>query len=72
MPHCDQSILHAPGECWACDKYPDYQQAREVSRIAFTGSPEELGTHDLAPCPSTWFRRPETRDRWGGNRASQG
>lgn len=67
MPHCDSSILHAPGACVYCDKYPDYQEARKVARIAFTGSPEERGTDDLAPCPSTWFRDPDTRDRWGGN-----
>lgn len=68
MPHCDSAILHAPGKCRYCDKYKDFQHVREVQRIAFTGSPEELGTDELAPCPSTWFRSPEKRDRWAGNR----
>jgi len=67
MPHCDQSILHAPGACGHCDHYPDFQHVRTVMRIAFSGTPEETGTGDLAPCPSTWFRSPEKRDRWGGN-----
>lgn len=67
MPHCDQAILHAPGACRYCDLSPELQEARERMRIAFTGSPEEMGTKELAPCPSTHFRSPEVRDRWGGN-----
>lgn len=70
MPHCDSSILHAPGECEYCDKYPDWQHYRQVARIAFSG-PQDLGTEDLAPCPSTYFRSPEVRDIWGGNVASK-
>lgn len=66
-PHCDMRILHAPGQCWACDPHPDWQRGRIVQCIAFTGSPEELGTDDMAPCPSTYFRSPEIRDRWPGN-----
>jgi hypothetical protein len=62
-PHCDQSILHAPGVCQYCDHYPDWQEVREVQRINFTGE------NDLnrAPCPSLHFRPAEVRDRWGGN-----
>jgi hypothetical protein len=69
MPHCDSSILHAPGVCEYCDGYPDWQEYRQIARIAFTGTDEELGSErvGLAPCPSTWFRSPGTRDRWGGN-----
>ena len=69
MPHCDSSILHAPGACEHCDTYPDWQEYREIARIAFTGTDEELGSEKLglAPCPSTWHRPPETRDRWYGN-----
>jgi len=70
-PHCDSSILHAPGACQYCDSYPDFQEYRVLARIAFTGSEEELGTEQLAPCPSTQFRSPETRDLWQGNVASQ-
>lgn len=66
-PHCDSSILHAPGACVHCDKYSDWQEYRKVARIAFSGTPEELGTEHLAPCPSTQFRSPEKRDLWYGN-----
>jgi hypothetical protein len=78
MPHCDPSILHAPSKCIYCDRYPQYQEYREAARIAFTGEDDELGipwgvdTNGLyeavAPCPSTWFRNPQHRDAWGGNR----
>jgi hypothetical protein len=64
MPHCDSSILHAPGECEYCDGYPEWQVYRKLARIAFTGQPLKEG---FAPCPSTWFRTPELRDRWYGN-----
>lgn len=64
-PHCDSSILHAPGECQHCDTYPDWQQARETQRINFTGHMES----GKSPCPSVWFRDPLTRDLWGGNQA---
>lgn len=62
-PHCDQSILHAPGKCQYCDEYPDWQEMREVQRINFTGENDA----DKAPCPSEAFRPAEVRDRWGGN-----
>lgn len=63
MPHCDQAILHAPGECEYCDLRPDWQEYREAARINFTGHVDE----NKAPCPSTWFRTPEMRDLWYGN-----
>lgn len=66
-PHCDSSILHAPGVCVYCDKYPDWQEYRRIARIAFTGEPDEGGAGHIAPCPSTYLRSPEVRDRWGGN-----
>lgn len=70
-PHCDPTILHAPGKCEFCDDYPDWQAYRQTAGIAFTGEADELGVkHGIAPCPSTWFREPETRDRWSGNRPS--
>lgn len=84
MPHCDSSILHAPGKCEYCDACPEWQQYRELAGIAFTGDDDELGvkpvyrpypeftTPGKAPCPSTWFRSPETRDHWGPNRAANG
>lgn len=62
-PHCDSSILHAPGECRFCDEFPAWQAYRAVARVNFTGHAEE----GLAPCPSEHFRSPATRDRWHGN-----
>lgn len=63
-PHCDQTILHAPGTCEVCDRYPDWQKLRAYWQINFTG---EYDT-DKAPCPSVYFREVGVRDRWPGNR----
>lgn len=62
-PHCDQSILHEPGVCEFCDRHPEWQEYRILSRINFTGENDP----DKAPCPSLHFRSAEKRDRWGGN-----
>ncbi len=64
MPHCDSTILHAPGACQYCDMYPAWQQLRERWRLNFTGEHDP----DKAPCPSEHSRPPEIRDRWYGNR----
>lgn len=64
MPHCDQRILHAPGECRYCDEYPDWQEVREVQRINFTGHHDP----DRAPDPAEHARSLETIERWPGNR----
>lgn len=63
IPHCDASILHRPGACQYCDRYPVRQRDREVQRINFTGD----DAIDKAPCPSEYFRQPSLRDRWHGN-----
>lgn len=63
-PHCDSSILHAPGACEYCDHYPDWQQMRVTQCINFSGEHDP----EKAPCPSTAFRPEEIRDRWPGNR----
>lgn len=63
MAHCDQTILHAPGECQFCDHYPEAQALRQWWRINFTGHNDD----DKAPCPSTYFRTDEARDAWPGN-----
>lgn len=63
-PHCDASVLHAPGECVYCDHYPDWQGYRMTARIAFTG---QAPSDSVSPCPSMWFRDPGVRDRWYGN-----
>lgn len=66
-PHCDTTILHAPGKCVYCDHFPDFQHYRHFMRVAFTNSAEAEGTKLIAPDPSLWFRTAEVRDRWNGN-----
>ncbi len=63
MPHCDSSVLHAPGVCQYCDGHSEWQQYRRAARINFTGENDK----DKAPCPSTFFRSLETLEQWGGN-----
>lgn len=36
-PHEDPNILHEPGSCEECDKFPERQQLRVMARINFTG-----------------------------------
>lgn len=36
FPHCNSETLHAPGECYYCDKYPNKQQARAASGEPFS------------------------------------
>lgn len=82
IPHCDQSILHVPGTCEFCDHFPDWQIARIVAGICFTGeTPEErlaeyLTYHNLSensfpwkylPDPATFRRPQETIEEWAGN-----
>lgn len=62
-PHCDQSVLHAPGECPFCDHYPDWQWMRAAQRINFTGHVDK----DKAPCPSAHWRTAEQVHQWPGN-----
>ena len=67
FPHCDQRILHAPGECGYCDAHPDWQALRAAWGIAFTGwTPEEAEL----PCPAD-HARGDQHQLWGGNRAKQ-
>lgn len=66
-PHCDSSVLHAPGECIYCDHYPDWQAYRRQARIAFTGQPAG-GDESLAPCPSDYRRGQGGAHSWPGNR----
>jgi hypothetical protein len=63
-PHCDQSVLHAAGECTYCDHHPDWQALRMLWGIAFTGHwPLE---HEV-PCPSDQRRGTGQAHVWGGN-----
>lgn len=65
-PHCDQRVLHAPGECEHCDKHPMWQALRQFWGIAFTGhEPKE----DQLPDPATAARGFETVNAWSGNKA---
>jgi hypothetical protein len=64
FPHCDQRILHAPGECEFCDCHPDWQELRQFWGIAYTGyEPEEKEL----PCPAE-YARGEAVNYWPGNR----
>jgi len=68
FPHCDTLILHSPGACAYCDRHPDWQQLRSAQGIAFSDdSDEKIAKHNLIPCPSTFRRTRDLRDRWGGN-----
>lgn len=63
FPHCDQRVLHAPGECEFCDQYSDWQALRSAWGICFTGKPES----GKLPCPAEMARPLATINRWGGN-----
>jgi len=65
-PHCDNAVLHAPGECVYCDAYPAWQRYRQVARIAFTGH-EPIENETM--CPSEVRRPVEVIQQWNGNRA---
>jgi hypothetical protein len=66
-PHCDQRILHAPGECEYCDKHPEWQGLRLGWGIAFTGYEPE---GNELPCPAM-HARGATINSWGGNIAKK-
>lgn len=64
MPHCDQRVLHSPGTCKYCDEYPEWQDARNMWDINFTGEHDPNKTL----CPSEAKRDIDTIERWPGNR----
>jgi hypothetical protein len=67
-PHCDELVLHAPGECNICDKYAGEQQALRIrSGINFTGQHKP----DRGPCPSELRRPLEVIQAWPGNQPSR-
>lgn len=68
FPHCDQRILHAPGECHYCDKRPGWQELRIAWGIAFTGYIPE---GKELPDPATHARGFENLNAWDGNKAKQ-
>ena len=65
FPHCDQRVLHAPGECVHCDHYPVYQALRSLWGIAFTGYEPE---GKELPCPAD-YARGDSHKLWPGNQA---
>ena len=69
LPHCDASVLHAPGECVFCDRHPDWQALRIAWGIAFTG---HAPTEREVPCPSDQRRGTGQAHVWAGNRPSGG
>lgn len=62
-PHCDQRVLHAPGECRFCDLYPALQEARLSQRVNFTGQSRE----GFSQCPAERERALEAINLWPGN-----
>ena len=74
FPHCDQRILHQPGECEFCDHHAEWQELRLGWGIAFTGhapraAQKNFHTNEL-PCPADYNRPPGSRSdhrQWGGN-----
>lgn len=64
FPHCDSAVLHSPGTCRYCDKYPDWQHYRQIAGINFTGECDP----SRAPDPASTRRSLETINHWGGNR----
>lgn len=63
FPHCDQRILHAPGECKYCDEHSDWQVLRARWGIAFTGYEPE---GKELPCPAD-YARGNSHKNWYGN-----
>ncbi|HEY3718378.1 MAG TPA: hypothetical protein VGL39_27965 [Jatrophihabitantaceae bacterium] len=69
FPHCDQRVLHAPGECEYCDRRPEWQELRTAWGIAFTGH-KPAGDWVTLPCPADVARpagSPADHRQWGGN-----
>jgi hypothetical protein len=62
-PHCDQYVLHAPGECEFCDLYPKRQAWRVEASVNFTGHDDA----DKMKCPSEMLRPRSVINRWSGN-----
>ena len=65
FPHCDQRILHAPGECEHCDMHSEWQLLRTQWGIAFTGYEPE---GKELPCPAD-HARGDGHKSWYGNTA---
>jgi len=64
FPHCDPRVLHKPGACVFCDRYPNAQTDRIECGINFTG--EQIP--GLRPCPADAARGLGKAHEWYGNR----
>lgn len=66
-PHCDHRVLHAPGVCVFCDKYPERQAGRLAAGICFTG--EDPATRGIGwiDCPADIARGRGGAHVWPGN-----
>ncbi len=67
FPHCDQRMLHAPGECKYCDHHPEWQELRDAWGVAFSG---HAPTSAQVQCPFD-HNRPGG-STWGGNQPVSG
>jgi hypothetical protein len=67
FPHCDQRILHGPGECRYCDANKEWQALRLAWGIAFTGWEPE---YKELPCPAD-YARGDAHKLWPENRATE-
>lgn len=72
FPHCDAQVLHTPGNCEHCDKFPGAQYARKHMRVAYTDTPPEIvEAEGLMACPAITRRGEESINSWFGNRAAK-
>lgn len=67
FPHCDERVLHSPGECVYCDMHPDAQQSRISRKVNFTGHTDA----DKTLCPADIARGIAGAHVWHGNRPTK-
>jgi hypothetical protein len=63
FPHCDERVLHAPGQCIYCDDCQLAQLDRLENNVCFTGEDNPSKT----PCPSDVERGLAGAHHWYGN-----
>src|ERR1044072_3874721 len=61
-PHCNMEVLHAPGVCRVCDKYPQRQQGRIVSNTPFSPAEQPWPGNSPNGYADMYGRREELRD----------
>lgn len=65
QPHMDEYVLHSPGSCKYCDRYPKAQNQRIKDGINFTAEHDP----DKDTCMSEIARPLHVIEMWHGNRA---